>query len=43
MNEILRPNEKITIEELLIFAEEARLWEEASREDEERNLENGTL
>ena len=43
MNELLRSDEDISIEELLICAEEARLWEEKSREDEERTIENGDL
>lgn len=43
MNEFLRSEEVLTDEEILLCAEAARLWEEDSREDEERKIENGDL
>lgn len=43
MNEFLRSEEVLTDEEILLCAEAARLWEEGSREDEERKIENGDL
>ena len=36
MNEFLRSDEVLTGEEIAICAEEARLWEEEGRDDEER-------
>lgn len=36
MNEILRSDEVLTDEEILLCAEAARLWEEEGRNDEER-------
>lgn len=43
MNEFLRSEEVLTDEEILLCAEAARLWEEDSREDEERKIDNGDL
>lgn len=36
MNEFLQSDEVLTDEEIVICAEEARLWEEEGRDDEER-------
>ena len=42
MNEFLRSEEMLTDEEILLYSEAARLWEEC-REDQERTKDNGDL
>lgn len=40
MNEFLQSDEVLTDEEILICAEEARLWEDDSHEDKEKEIKN---